>query len=211
MNKEKAIEYIKRAKEQLSYDLLTIRLCEMARNNLEKALKELEGNMEQNNKQTMPDFELGNLYVFNEEDEDGDELTIIGKLIAKNESQDTLTFGNQYEIETEKFVTDQAFDMRISVQKELREATEDEASLFQEAYTLWKKSKEQPSFKPFDKVLVRNRGVHKWRPAIFVQTRIGDSPYRYNALLLSTGQAGDFVQCIKYEGNEKMAFTTDPF
>lgn len=26
MNKEKAIEYIKRAKEQLSYDLLTIRL-----------------------------------------------------------------------------------------------------------------------------------------------------------------------------------------
>lgn len=143
MSKNKAIEYIKRAKEQLSYDLLTIRLCEMARNNLQKAFKELEDNMEQNNKQTMPDFELGNLYVFNEEDEDGDELTIIGKLIAKNESQDTLTFGNQYEIETEKFVTDQAFDMRISVQKELREATEDEASLFQEAYTLWKKNKER--------------------------------------------------------------------
>lgn len=51
-------------------------------------------NMEQNIKQAMPYFELGNLYVFNEEDEDG-ELTIIGKLIAKNESQDTLTFGNQ--------------------------------------------------------------------------------------------------------------------
>lgn len=211
MNKEKAIEYIKRAKEQLSYDLLTIRLCEMARNNLQKALKELEDNMEQNNKQTMPDFELGNLYVFNEEDEDGDELTIIGKLIAKNESQDTLTFGNQYEIETEKFVTDQAFDMRISVQKELREATEDEASLFQEAYTLWKKNKEHPSFKTFDKVLVRNLDEHKWRPAIFVQTRISDSPYRYNALLLSTGRVGDFVQCIKYEGNEKMAFTAGQF
>lgn len=212
MNKEKAIEYIKRAKEQLSYDLLPIRLCEMARNNLEKALKELEDNMEQNNKQTMPDFELGNLYVFNEEDEDGDELTIIGKLIAKNESQDTLTFGNQYEIETEKFVTDQAFDMRISVQKELREATEDEASLFQEAYTLWKKNKERLSFRTFDKVLVRNLNELKWRPAIFVQTRIGDhSPYMYNALLLPTGQVGDFVQCIKYEGNEKMAFTTDPF
>ena len=56
MNKEKAIEYIKRAKEQLSGDLLTVRFCEMARNNLEKALKELEDNMEQNNKQTMPDF-----------------------------------------------------------------------------------------------------------------------------------------------------------
>lgn len=210
MNKEKAIEYIKRAKEQLSYDLLTIRLCEMARNNLEKALKELEGNMEQNNKQTMPDFELGILYVFKEEDEDG-ELTIIGQLIAKNESEDTLTFGNQYEIETENFVTDQAFDLRISVNKDLREATEDESSLFQEAYTLWKKSKEQTSFKPFGKVLVRNSGFHKWRPAIFVQTRIGDSPYRYNALLLSTGQVGDFVQCIKYEGNEKMAFTAAPF
>lgn len=86
------------------------------------------------------------------------------------ESQDTLTFGNQYEIETERL-----------------------------------------SFKTFDKVLVRNQDEHKWRPAIFVQTRIGDSPYRYNALLLSTGQVGDFVQCIKYDGNEKMAFTADPF
>lgn len=175
-----------------------------------KKHKELEGNMEQNNKQELPCFELGNLYVFNEEDEDG-ELTIIGKLIAKNESQDTLTFGNQYEIETENFVTDQAFDLRISTNKELREATDEEAILFQNAFTLWKKSKEHPSFKTFDKVLVRNQDEHKWRPAIFVQTRIGDSQYRYNALLLSTGQAGDFVQCIKYEGNEKMAFTTDPF
>lgn len=177
---------------------------------LEDKRKELEDNIEQNNKQTMPCFELGNLYVFKEEDEDG-ELTIIGKLIAKNESQDTLTFGNQYEIETENFVTDQAFDLRISVNKDLREATEDEASLFQEAYTLWKKSKEQPSFKPFDKVLVRNSGFHNWRPAIFVQTRIGESPYKYNALLLSTGHVGDFTQCIPYKGNEKLAFTPIPF
>ena len=210
MNKNKAIEYIKRAKEQLSDDLLTVRFCQMARNNLEKALKELEDNLEQNNKQTMPDFELGNLYVFNEEDEDG-ELTIIGKLIGKNESEDTLTFGNQYEIETEKFVTDQAFDLRISVHEELREATDEEAILFQNAFTLWKKSKEQPSFKPFDKVMVRNSYAHKWRPAIFVQTRIGESPYKYNALLLSTGSVGDFTQCIPYEGNEKMAFTTITF
>ena len=86
------------------------------------------------------------------------------------ESQDTLTFGNQYEIETERL-----------------------------------------SFKTFDKVLVRNQDEHKRRPAIFVQTRIGESSYRYNALLLSTGQVGDFVQCIKYEGNEKMAFTAAPF
>lgn len=120
MSKNKAIEYIKRAKEQLSDELLTVRFCQMARNNLDKALKELEDNMEQN--------------------------------------------------------------------------------------------KERLSFRTFDKVLVRNLDEHKWRPAIFVQTRIGDhSPYMYNALLLPTGKVGDFVQCIKYEGNEKMAFTTDPF
>lgn len=166
--------------------------------------------MEQNNKQTMPCFELGNLYVFKEEDEDG-ELTIIGKLIAKNESQDTLTFGNQYEIETENFVTNQAFDLRISIHKELREATEDEAILFQNAFTFWKKSKEQTSFKLFDKVLVRNSDELKWRPAIFARTRIGESPYKYNALLLCTGHVGDFIQCIPYKGNEKMAFTTAPF
>ena len=119
MNKEKAIEYIKRAKEQLSDELLTVRFCQMARNNLDKALRELEDNMEQN--------------------------------------------------------------------------------------------KERLSFRTFDKVLVRNQDEHKWRPAIFVQTRIGDSPYRYNALLLSTGHVGDFIQCIKYEGNEKMAFTAATF
>ena len=43
-----------------------------------------------------PAFEVGKLYVFNEDDEDG-ELTIIGELIDKNESEDTLTFGKQYE------------------------------------------------------------------------------------------------------------------
>lgn len=156
-----------------------------------------------------PTFEIGKLYVFREEDEDG-ELAIIGELIAKNESEDTLTFGNQYEIETEKFVTDQTFDLRISVNKELREATENEVELFNKHYDIWKNGKEereQPSFKPFDKVLVRNRGVHKWRPAIFVQTRIGESPYKYNALLLSTGHVGDFTQCIPYEGNENIIFT----
>lgn len=155
-------------------------------------------------------FEVGNLYVFNEEDEDG-ELTIIGNLIGKNESEDTLTFGNQYEIENEKFVTDQAFELRISTNKELREATEDEAILFQNAFTLWKKSKNQPLFKIFDKVLVRNSDEHKWRPAIFARTRIGESPYKYNALLLCTGHVGDFIQCIPFEGNEHLAFTSDPF
>lgn len=161
-------------------------------------------------KPAKPVFELGNLYVFNEEDEDG-ELTIIGKLIGKNESEDTLTFGNQYEIENEKFVTDQAFDLRISVHEELREATEDEAVTFQEACTLWEKSKkqgkEQPAFKPFDKVLVRNGGKCKWIPAFFVRDRGEDFAWRYNVLPLHRGKPADFITCISYEGNEHLAFT----
>ena len=101
-----------------------------------------------------PAFEIGKLYVFDEEDEDGN-VTVIGELIGKYESEDTLRFGNQYEIETEKFVTDQAFDLRISVHEELREATENEIELFEKHYSIWEKSKKQPDFKPLDKVLVR--------------------------------------------------------
>lgn len=156
-------------------------------------------------------FELGNLYVFNEQDEDG-ELTIIGKLIGKNESEDTLTFGNQYEIENEKFVTDQAFDLRISVHDELREATEGEAVTFQEACTLWEKSKEkkrkeQPPFKPFDKVLVRNGGKCKWIPAFFVRDRGENFAWRYKVLPIHSGKVADFISCIPFEGHENIAFT----
>lgn len=153
-----------------------------------------------------PAFEIGKLYVFNEEDEDG-ELTIIGKLIGKNESEDTLTFGNQYEIENEKFVTDQAFDLRISVHDELREATEGEAITFQEACTLWEKSKEQPCFKTFDKVLVRSRKKSNWIPALFVRDRGENYASRYTALPIHSGIGADFAQCIPYEGNENIAFT----
>lgn len=162
-----------------------------------------------------PVFELGKLYVFNENDEDG-ELTIIGKLIGKNESEDTLTFGNQYEIENEKFVTDQVFDLRISVHEELREATEDEAITFKEACTLWKKdkkkkSKEQPCFKPFDKVLVRSGDNCKWFPAFFVRDRGAVFESRHTALPIHSGEPASFAQCISYEGNEYLAFTSDPF
>lgn len=158
-------------------------------------------------------FELGKLYVFNEQDEDG-ELTIIGKLIGKNE--DTLTFGNQYEIENEKFVTDQAFDLRISVHEELREATEDEAITFHSACSLWKKnqekkSKEQPCFKPFDKVLVRSGRGFNWYPALFVRDRGENSARRYTALPIHIGTAADFTQCIPYEGHENFAFTDYDF
>jgi hypothetical protein len=156
-----------------------------------------------------PTFEIGKLYVFHERDEDG-ELAIIGELIDKNESEDTLTFGNQYEIENEKFVTDQAFDLRISVNTELREATENEVELFNKHYAIWKKekeAKEQPVFKPFDKVLVRNRGDQKWLPAFFVRDRGEETGWRYNVLPIHSGKSADFTSCIPYEGHENIAFT----
>ena len=160
-----------------------------------------------------PAFEIGKLYVFREEDEDG-ELAIIGELIAKNESEDTLTFGNQYEIETEKFVTDQAFDLRISVNKELREATENEVELFNKHYAIWKKEKEarkQPAFKTFDKVLVRCGKGFKWLPAFFIRDRGEDFAARYNVLPLHSGKTADFTSCISYEGHENFAFTDYDF
>lgn len=156
-----------------------------------------------------PAFEIGKLYVFHERDEDG-ELAIIGELIDKNESEDTLTFGNQYEIENENFVTDQAFDLRISVNTELREATENEVELFNKHYAIWKKekeAKEQPAFKVFDKVLVRNGKRFKWQPAFFVRDRGEEAIYRYKVLLIEKGKVGDFTSCIPYEGHENIAFT----
>ena len=158
-------------------------------------------------------FEVGKLYVFKEEDEDG-ELAIIGKLIDKNESEDTLTFGNQYEIENEKFVTDQAFDLRISVNKELREATENEVELFNKHYAIWKKekeAKEHRAFKPFDKVLVRSGDNCKWLPALFIRDRGVGFESRHTALPIHSGEPASFAQCISYDGNEYLAFTSDPF
>lgn len=153
-----------------------------------------------------PAFEIGKLYVFDEEDEDGN-VTVIGELIGKNESKDTLTFGNQYEIETEKFVTDQAFDLRISVNEELREATENEIELFEKHYSIWEKSKKQPDFKPLDKVLVRCGKGRKWLPAFFVCVREEYSDWRCTAFLIHTGSKADFTSCIPFEGHENLAFT----
>lgn len=148
-----------------------------------------------------PVFELGGLYVFNEEDEDG-ELTIIGKLIGKNEIEDTLTFGNQYEIGNEKFVADQAFDLRISIHEELREATEGEAITFQEAYTIWEKSKKQPAFKPFDKVLCRDNIGKEWHIDLFESVLTDNSEYNYKCMV------NVWKICIPYEGNEHLLGTT---
>ena len=156
-------------------------------------------------------FELGKLYVFNEEDEDG-KVTVIGKLIGKEEGE--LTIGNQYEIENEKFVTDQTFFLNISLHKELREATGLETAMFQEACTLWEKekqAKEQPAFKPFDKVLVRCNKKCKWLPAFFVRDRGDEFAWRYNVLPIHSGKTADFTSCIPYEGHENFAFTDYDF
>lgn len=159
-----------------------------------------------------PAFEIGNLYVFNEEDEDG-ELTIIGKLIGKNESEDTLSFGDQYEIENEKFVTDQAFDLRISVHEELREATELEVELFNKHCALWEKkqkeAKEQPVFKTFDKVLVRDSDAEEWEPAIFIRMsrRRTKKELPYQVFHLLNGTICEMAHCITFEENGNIAFT----
>lgn len=157
-----------------------------------------------------PAFEIGKLYVFNEEDEDGD-VTVIGKLIDKDESKDTLTFGKQYEIETEYFIANETFYLDISLHKELREATENEAELFNEHYSIWeKKEKEamaQPDFKTFDKVLVRDGKEYEWLPALFVRDRGKGANYRYKVLSLRTGKPSEFSCCIPYEGNENLIFT----
>ena len=158
-----------------------------------------------------PAFEIGKLYVFDEQDEDGN-MTVIGKLIGKDESKGTLTFGTQYEIETENFVTDQTFDLNTSLHKELREATENEAELFNKHYSIWKekenKAKEKPDFKPFDKVLVRSGNNCSWLPAFFVRDRGEDFAWRFNVLPIHSGHAGDFASCIPFEGHENIAFTS---
>lgn len=153
-----------------------------------------------------------NSTFFDEEDEDGN-VTIIGELIGKYESEDTLKFGNQYEIENEKFVTDQAFDLRISVHEELREATLGEAAVFQRACILWEKSKEQPAFKTFDKVLVRDSDTEEWEPAIFLRMSKEEEKKElpYQVFSLYYGFSYETAQCTPYEGNEYLAFTSDPF
>lgn len=115
-------------------------------------------------------------------------------------------------------MTDQAFDLRISVHEELREATEDEAITFKEAYNQWveeekkaMKAKEQSPFKPFDKVLVRDGEKFKWLPAFFVRLRGEGFERRCNVLMLLNGTIENFADCIPFEGNEHLAFTSDPF
>lgn len=184
------------------------RLC----GKLNRETMEIEKLKKQKKPKKKPVFEKGGLYAFNCEDEDGD-VTVIGKLIDKDESKDTLVFGKQYEIETEHFIANETFYLNISLHDELREATEEEYCTFRDAYYLWEKSKEkkseeQSNFKPFDKVLVRC-GKLKWLPAFFIRDIGEDYAARVNALPIHCGKAGFFTSCIPFEGNEHLAFTDE--
>lgn len=58
-------------------------------------------------------------------------------------------------------------------------------------------------FKPFDKVLVRDDDSDAWMPKFFSYQ--DDSMY-YSFHSINNGE---YRQCIPYEGNEHLAFTTD--
>lgn len=58
---------------------------------------------------------------------------------------------------------------------------------------------EKESFKPFDKVLVRNDKVEKWRASLF--SNINNSCYSYTCI------NARYRYCIPYEGNEHLVGT----
>lgn len=61
----------------------------------------------------------------------------------------------------------------------------------------------EPQFKPFDKVLVRNCIIDKWWCALFSHY---SKNYQY-PYAICDGRI--FVECIPYEGNEHLVGTTD--
>ena len=66
------------------------------------------------------------------------------------------------------------------------------------------------SFKPFDKVLVRNANTDKWLPGLFEKfDKNGIFPYQ----IMNFHNMNDFTfrYCIAYEGNEHLLGTTEPY
>jgi hypothetical protein len=59
------------------------------------------------------------------------------------------------------------------------------------------------NFKPFDKVLVRDKDTNQWQIDLFELNETGNSRYKYKCLNSS------WVQCIPYDGNEHLLGTTD--
>ena len=58
----------------------------------------------------------------------------------------------------------------------------------------------EPQFKPFDKVLVRNKSNERWHPNFYATT---------DGLLYYTIDCKNWQQCIPYEGNQHLVGTTD--
>jgi len=58
----------------------------------------------------------------------------------------------------------------------------------------------EPQFKPFDKVLVRNKETDKWHPNFYATT---------DGLLYYTIDCKNWQKCIPYEGNESLVGITD--
>ena len=57
----------------------------------------------------------------------------------------------------------------------------------------------EPQFKPFDRVLVRDKETYKWFPSFYATT---------DGLLYYTIDCKNWKQCIQYEGNEHLVGTT---
>lgn len=61
--------------------------------------------------------------------------------------------------------------------------------------------KQECQFKPFDKVLVRDKDTEEWKCALFSHNIKGECGFVASALY--------WVQCIPYEGNEHLLGTTN--
>ena len=83
--------------------------------------------------------------------------------------------------------------------------------LNRETLEIEKPAKEHRAFKPFDKVLVRSGDNCRWLPALFIRYRGVGFESRHTALPIHSGEPASFAQCISYDGNEYLAFTSDPF
>lgn len=60
-------------------------------------------------------------------------------------------------------------------------------------------AKDEPTFKPFDKVLVRDHDDREWMPDFYAKLS-GN---------IHVAMSGEWKQCIPYEGNEHLLGTTD--
>lgn len=152
-----------------------------------------------------PVYEVGKLYYFEMQEYD-DTLKIIGKLEDKNEEEDSLTFGYQLVMNVERFDTDQAFDLHISIHPELRPATEEECEHFKNAMGRWANSKKEHKFKTFDEVLVRKRDSDGWLPALYCRK----DGVVHRVFVITLGIVGNFANCTQYKGHEHLAYTNNP-